>query len=133
MTSLHHMLVLCSLLLLCATPLKGDGTQSDFKSTIKGQVEMASCKVVDVEKANSAQLSMQLHELLTTPFFRKFKVINEECQFWKSNKDNAKCTAPVGMAEPACSLSGTTGGGGGGGGNKREWMSKSGESKKGEF
>ena len=121
--SLNRMLVLCSLLLLCATPLKGDGVQSDFKSTIKGQVEMASCKVVDVEKANSAQLSMQLHELLTTPFFRKFKVINEECQFWKSNMDNAKCTAPVGMAEPACSLSGTTGGGeggGGGGSNKKD-------------
>ena len=85
-------------------------TPKDFVTSVTGQVELASCRVGDIEKANSAQLSLQLHELLTTPFFRKFKVINDECHFWKSGANNKekKCTAPVGFVKPACSLSGTS-------------------------
>ena len=123
---------------------------SPFRSvSLDEKVELASCSVNDVEKANAMQLSAQLTEVLRTPFFRKFKVINEECKFWREDKtgmkkqsakqtttsftstshfapeataaaadnsrghDEESCaatSAAVGLAEPACSLTGTTDG-----------------------
>ena len=129
-------LLICLLLLapqqLNASVHSTKSSRGEFPQSpqlLQGGVEFATCDVSTIEKANAAQLSLQLHELLNAPFFRKFRVIDEKCKFWKtdeasddsdgeddSHESCAATSAAAGLAEPACSLSGTTGGSGSGGG-----------------
>ena len=102
-----------SLLLLLVTSTIA--TNSPFRPiSLDSKVELASCSVQDVEQANAGQLHQQLTALINTSFFRRFKVINEECKFWKDpivdshvkDDHSESCSATV-DAVPACSLSGT--------------------------
>ena len=114
------------------------GADAPFVKTLKGPLQDAQCDVESVQTANAQQLSALLADVLEMSFFRKFRVVDDKCPFWETatgkkkaasapggGDDNgansaeeshgdggepscAETSAALGLAEPACSLSGVT-------------------------
>ena len=52
-----------------------------FRKSVKGPLEDAQCDVEAVEAANTQQLSVLMADVLNLSFFRKFRVLDDECPF----------------------------------------------------